>query len=100
MSNEIRNLIEQRSIQLERGTIEADSTGSDEVDGGDAGEEVSVSEKVEVGSREEVDGSEEANGIHGLDLADGSEEAGVIVFESCGEERNIVVKINVNETQI
>lgn len=102
MSNEIKNLIDLRDIQLERGTIEADSTGPDEVDGGDDGKEdnkISVSEKVEgVDSREEVDESQKVNGIDRLDLADGTEKPGVIVSESDGEERNIEVKIK--ETQI
>lgn len=101
MHNEIRNLIDLRDIQLERGTIEADSTGPDEVDGGDDGKEdskISVSEKVEgFDSREEVDGSQKANGIDRLHLADSTEEAGVIVIESRGEERSIEVKM---DTQI
>lgn len=94
MFNEIRSLIEQRDIfQLERGSIRADSIGSEDVDGAEDVDDISVSDEVEgVDSRQEVERSQEADWVDGLDISDGTEEAGVIVIESRGEERSIEVK--------
>lgn len=99
MSNEIRNFIEKRDIQLERGNIQADSTaGIEEVDGGLIDDEVGIKVRDEVNHLEEVDGSQEVNWVDGAGLA---EENGVIVIEENGEERNIEIQnVGTDETQI